>query len=763
MAQTEIKKVISIDTKSSNKSINSLKKDIDALSSSLNDLEIGTKEYNETLALLGKRQSEFNKINEQIARSSRTTAQRFESVAKISTGLASGYGAATAAITLFGKESEDLNKVMVKLQSTIALVQGVGGIKDLLEELPTLGNWFKKLTDFISPFNTGLNNAAKNLNQIDAAKLNNIGTSVGNVGTELGNISKVVKDLEGANINFKVGMIQGVMGTPEEINSTNKSVSNTIPIVGKFNDTVKNSANSMKVTSEELERLKRNSPAIAAALNKQADAAKGLADGTSQAAKATTAFSKATTALKTIGNVTVWIALATAIGLAINKVIDYVSSIRTAAKEQEEFRKSITDATNQISSKSIAIFKELQIAYERVGDSADAKQEFLNKYADKIKETGLNINTVAQAEDAFINNTGNYVAALTARAKAQAIEEQAIKIYEEYLNKRSELEHKIEDTNFGEASAWQAFKATAMFWKDYQGQIYEYTKQNKENTYNELSDLNREIEERLRKMFEDVAELNKKYGGFFDIEVIKNNTTQAKEEINEFDVWLQNRLNAKNPVDELEDEYIRLLALAIKYNRGIEEVEAWHQEELKKIRDKAREDEENARKSAADKAWNDFQAELKRIRDLSSTSNLREPVEQTFQTTYTQGASKAFGLAGDYNGTGYKFTYQSRDDLNNQYKAQTEYNNELLRLTRERILQENELLNEQLSNEQLSADRRLEIERILDENKRALSDAEIKNEQANTQAYQHLQQARQQALQGTLSVASSVAGSMATI
>ena len=170
MAQTEIKKVISIDTKSSNKSINSLKKDIDALTNSLNDLEIGTKEYNETLSLLGKKQLAFNKINEQIARSSRTTAQRFESVAKISTGLASGYGAATAAITLFGKESEDLNKVMVKLQSSIALVQGIGGIKDLLEELPALGNWFKKLTDFISPFNTGLDNAAKNLNKIDAAK-----------------------------------------------------------------------------------------------------------------------------------------------------------------------------------------------------------------------------------------------------------------------------------------------------------------------------------------------------------------------------------------------------------------------------------------------------------------------------------------------------------------------------------------------------------------------------------------------------------------
>lgn len=760
MAQTEIKKVISIDTKSSNQSINSLKKDIDALTNSLNDLEIGTKEYNETLSLLGKKQLEFNKINEQIVRSSRTTAQRFESVAKISTGLASGYGAATAAITLFGKESEDLTKVMVKLQSSIALVQGIGGIKDLLEELPTLGNWFKKLTDFISPFNTGLDNAAKNLNQIDAAKLNNIGTSVGNVGTELGNISKVVKDLEGTNINLRGGMVQGMLGTPGEINSTNKSVSNTIPIIGKFNDTVKNSANSIQVTSEELDRLRRNSPAIAAALDRQAEAARGLADGTSQVASG---ISKVKTALKTIGNVTVWIALATAIGIAINKIIEYISSIKSAEKEAAEFKKSITDTTNQIASKSIAVFRELQIAYERVGDSADAKRKFIEQYSDKIKETGLNITDVKTAEDVFVNNTDKYVEALTARAKAQAIEQAAIKLYEEYLNKRTELENQISDTNFGEASVWQTFKATAMFWKDYSNTIYEYTRQNKKNTYKQLDDLNEDIERRLRQLFKDVADINKKYGGFFNIPTITKNTTEAKKAINEFDEWLQKRLEDKDPVDELEDEYIRLIALAIKYNRGIEEVEAWHQEELKKIRDKARADEEAKRKADADKAWNDLQSELKRIRDLSSTSNLSEPREQTFQTTYTQGASKAFGLAGDYEGTGYRFTYQSREDLEKQYNAQVEYNNNLLSLTKGRIEQENALLSQQLMNEQLTAERRAEIQRTLAENNMALSDAQLANEQANTQAYQNLQNARQRALQGTLSVASSIAGNMASI
>lgn len=760
MAQTEIKKVISVDTKSSNKSINSLKKDIDALTNSLNDLEIGTKEYNETLSLLGKRQSEFNKINEQIARSSRTTVQRFESVAKISTGLASGYGAATAAITLFGKESEDLNKVMVKLQSTIALVQGVGGIKDLIEELPALGNWFKKLVDYITPFNTGLDNAAKNLNNIDAAKLNNIGTSVGNVGTELGNISKVVKDLEGANINFKGGMIQGVMGTPGEINSTNKSVSNTIPIVGKFNDTVKNSANSVKVTSEELERLKRNSPAIAAVLNKQADAAKGLADGTSQAAKATTAFSKATTALKTIGNVTVWIALATAIGLAINKVIDYVSSIRTAAKEQEEFRKSITDATNQISSKSIAIFKELQIAYESVGDSADDKRKFIEQYSDKIKETGLNITDVKTAEDAFVNNTGNYVEALEARAKAQAIEQAAIKLYEEYLNKRTELENKIEDTNFGEASAWQAFKATAMFWKDYSNTIYEYTKQNKENTYKQLDDLNKDIEKRLRKLFEDVADTNKKYGGFFNIPTITKNTTEAKKVINEFDEWLQKRLEDKDPVDELEDEYIRLLALAIKNNRSLEEVEAWHQEELKKIRDKAREDEENARKSAADKAWDDLQTELKRMRE--ARYDIKDPSLEISKTQYTQGFAKIFGLSGE-------FSYSSKKDIEG-YKdrllgTDTEkgsidkYHNQI----KTRLEEQKSFLLKQLENETLTTDQRKLIKLELDSIDEQLTENEIDRENKKNKVRENVNKQYQESIKARLDLASKVAGSMATI
>lgn len=774
----DIKRVISIDTKSSDKSINALKKDIEALSQSLNDLEIGTKEYNETLTLLGKKQSEFNQINQQIVRSSRTTAQRFESIAKISSGLASGYGAATAAITLFGKESEDLNKVMVKLQSTIALVQGVGGLRDLIEELPALGNWFKKLVDYITPFNTELDSAAKNLNNIATSKINN-------VGTELGNISKVVKNLEGANINFKDGVIQGVIGTPTTITNNAKSIGVSAAAITDWNKTVETSLKktkpviitmqdvvqqAVKETGSNIERLQKAAAKLGVnlqelvtegkkaipVLKEGAEAQKNLATATEQASAATGKFSKF---MRTVGAITLWTAIATAIGIVISKIIDYVSSLKTAAKEQAEFRKSLNESTNQIASKSIGVFKELQIAYEKVGNSAAAKQQFIKQYADKIKETGLNITDLKTAEDAFINNSDRYVEALIKRAKAQATEQAAIKLYEEYLNKRTELEETIVST---EVSGWE------YFWKqvwapvnDFDQAKAEIVENRRKTTQKELEQLDKDTEKRLRDLFEDIADINKEYGGFFNVEVIKSNNEEVKKELEELENWLCKRRYEQDPSAELEDTYKRLLAIANKYNKSTEEIEKWHQEELAKIRDAARKKEEDKRKEAADKRWNDFQAELKRIRLLSKTSNLEDPYQKTFQTNYTQDFAKTFGLGS--NKEPYLFQYQSKEDVNKEYESRVDFNNKLFESTKSRIERENELILQQLESKELTVDKEIELRQTYADNIEAINQAEAKKDKENTQAFIDRQSKRQLALQSTLSVASSIAGSMSQI
>lgn len=129
---------------------------------------------------------------------------------------------------------------------------------------------------------------------------------------------------------------------------------------------------------------------------------------------------------------------------AIYKLWEYIKNIQTAAEEQRKLNKEINELANRNGAKAVVVLKELAIAYAKVGDSAEAKQKFIKDYADKIRETGLAINTVKEAEDVFVKNTPKYVAAIMARAKAQATESKAIELYQQYLDDRYDLEAKYE-------------------------------------------------------------------------------------------------------------------------------------------------------------------------------------------------------------------------------------------------------------------------------------------------------------------------------
>ena len=58
------------------------------------------------------------------------------------------------------------------------------------------------------------------------------------------------------------------------------------------------------------------------------------------------------------------------------------------------------------------------------------------------------INNVNDADNAFINNTEAYVQAIKDRAKAQAIENEAVRIYEEYLNEVREIQEGSDELSF---------------------------------------------------------------------------------------------------------------------------------------------------------------------------------------------------------------------------------------------------------------------------------------------------------------------------
>ena len=104
----------------------------ESIETALGGLETSTKSY-------GEAWSDMQKSTEQ-------TRARFEGVQKTASGLASGFAAVQGVMALVGVENENLEKTFLKVQSAMAVAQGVGGLKDLVEGFTQLKTAFTGVT-----------------------------------------------------------------------------------------------------------------------------------------------------------------------------------------------------------------------------------------------------------------------------------------------------------------------------------------------------------------------------------------------------------------------------------------------------------------------------------------------------------------------------------------------------------------------------------------------------------------------------------------
>lgn len=84
------------------------------------------------------------------------TKQKFESVGKIASGLASGFATVQGAAALLGVENENLEKTFIKLQAAIALAQGIKGVGDLVEGVGKAKVAFAGLGDTVKTVNKAM-------------------------------------------------------------------------------------------------------------------------------------------------------------------------------------------------------------------------------------------------------------------------------------------------------------------------------------------------------------------------------------------------------------------------------------------------------------------------------------------------------------------------------------------------------------------------------------------------------------------------------
>jgi len=122
------------------KSLRTLKQEFKDIQKDLDNVAVGTDAYKKKLQQLANVKDEIDDLNDAIKSS--TGAGKFESFAKVGSAIAGGFSAAQGAMALFGSESEDVQKTLLKVQGAMAFGQGLAQLEDL-------GNAFKNLKNVI--------------------------------------------------------------------------------------------------------------------------------------------------------------------------------------------------------------------------------------------------------------------------------------------------------------------------------------------------------------------------------------------------------------------------------------------------------------------------------------------------------------------------------------------------------------------------------------------------------------------------------------
>lgn len=108
-------------------------------------------------------------------------------------------------------------------------------------------------------------------------------------------------------------------------------------------------------------------------------------------------------------------------------------SVSAAAERQKQAQKQISDAINSVSgtmADQMVTLHNLIRRWDSLGDSLKKKKKFVEDNKDAFHSLGITVNTVNEAENALVKNTGSVIKAMQLRAQAAAYQKIAQEEYE---------------------------------------------------------------------------------------------------------------------------------------------------------------------------------------------------------------------------------------------------------------------------------------------------------------------------------------------
>lgn len=131
--------VFEVETKTSGStsSVKGLKQELRELTKQLGSLEQGSEAFNQAAKKAGQLKEQIRGVNDAIENAD--PEKKFAPFVRTVSGLAGGFSAAQGAMALFGSESKDLEKTLVKVQGAMALSQGLNSLLEFKNDFKDLG------------------------------------------------------------------------------------------------------------------------------------------------------------------------------------------------------------------------------------------------------------------------------------------------------------------------------------------------------------------------------------------------------------------------------------------------------------------------------------------------------------------------------------------------------------------------------------------------------------------------------------------------
>lgn len=122
-----------------------LRQEIKKYQSEVLAAEEGTEEWRQAIQKLGDAKHRLQDMNEMAKLATNDIGEQLSALSSVGSGVASAFGAVQGVMTLVGKDTDNLQKQMVKLQAVMAIVQGAQGIDGMLKGLKGLSMTIKTL------------------------------------------------------------------------------------------------------------------------------------------------------------------------------------------------------------------------------------------------------------------------------------------------------------------------------------------------------------------------------------------------------------------------------------------------------------------------------------------------------------------------------------------------------------------------------------------------------------------------------------------